>query len=285
MGYTPVFSSIYSGTLYGRWPAAAVWASLLPLMDKHGQIDMSLQAICGMTGWPRDLLEQGIRQLMEPDPNSRTPDCDGRRLVLIDAARPWGWRAVNHGKYREKARLMAKDSERTESGRDADRKRQERALSPGVPRRPPVSPAVPLSDTDTDTDSKNSDRAAAQPAGDTGPDGFAEVRARFPRRAGSHRWQDAEKHYRARLREGATPAEILAGVDRYAAFIRASGKERTEYVQQAATFLGTNRGYLEPWTEPAKPESDYDRLIRLNGGSPNQREVIEHDAIPIRIEG
>jgi hypothetical protein len=73
------------------------------------------------------------------------------------------------------------------------------------------------------------------------------------------------------------------GVDRYAAFIRAAGKERTEYVQQAATFLGTNRGYLEQWAEPAKPESDYDRLIRLNGGNPSQREVIEHDANPIAI--
>jgi hypothetical protein len=104
MGYTPAFDSIYTGTLYGRWPAAAVWASLLPLLDRHGVIDMSVEAICGMTGWPRDLLVEGIRQLMEPDPYSRTPGHNGVRLAPLVEGRPWGWRAVNHALYREKAR-------------------------------------------------------------------------------------------------------------------------------------------------------------------------------------
>lgn len=148
MGYTPAFSDIYMGTLYGRWPAAAVWASLLPLLDKNGVLDISMQAISGMTGWPLDLLEQGIQQLMEPDAKSRTPDHDGRRLILLDAARPWGWRAVNHSKYREKARKQNYDSARTESGEDAERKRASRA----VPRSPDESRAVPLSDTNTNTD-------------------------------------------------------------------------------------------------------------------------------------
>lgn len=146
MGYTPVFDSIYTGTLYGKWPAAAVWASLLPLLDKNGCIDMSLQAISGMTGWPMDLLKQGIEQLMEPDPDSRTPGEDGRRLVPIDPNRPWGWRAVNHSKYREKARKQNYDAERTASGKDAERKRKERSA------RPAMSRDVPLSDTNTDTE-------------------------------------------------------------------------------------------------------------------------------------
>lgn len=164
MGYTPAFDTIYDGTLYGRWPAAAVWASLLPLIDQQGRIDRSLQAIAGMTGWPLDLLTQGIQQLMEPDEHSRTPGHDGRRLVPIDPDRSWGWIAVNHGKYREKARLMSKDSERTASGRDAERKRAERASpSPDVPRCPPPSPAVPLSDTDTDTDLNPRGRGASAP--------------------------------------------------------------------------------------------------------------------------
>lgn len=148
MGYTPAFDSIYTGTLYGKWPAAAVWASLLPLLDKNGCIDMSLQAISGMTGWPMDLLKQGIEQLMEPDPDSRTPGEDGRRLVPIDPNRPWGWRAVNHSKYREKARKQNYDAERTASGKDAERKRKARSA------RPAMSRDVPLSDTDTNTDTE-----------------------------------------------------------------------------------------------------------------------------------
>jgi hypothetical protein len=118
-GYTPVFNDIYLGTLFGKWPAAAVWASLLPLMDKNGRIDMSIEAIAGMTGWPLDLLHQGIEQLMNPDPGSRTGDANGRRLVPIDPDRPWGWQAVNHGKYKEKARLLGKNARETEERRKA----------------------------------------------------------------------------------------------------------------------------------------------------------------------
>lgn len=125
-GYTAVFSDIYMGTLYGRWPAAPVWATLLPLIDQHGRIDMSMQAIAGMTGWPIDLLEQGIQQLMEPDPNSRTDGHEGRRLIPIDPNRPWGWIAVNHGKYKEKARLLHKNA----------REKSERSKSPESPKSP-----------------------------------------------------------------------------------------------------------------------------------------------------
>lgn len=139
MGYTPAFDDIYDGTLYGKWPTAAVWASLIPLIDRRGEINKSFEAISGMTGWPMDLLRRGIEDLCAPDPASRTPAEDGRRLVLIDPGRPWGWRVVNHGKYREKARKMAYDRERTDSGADAERKR----LTRDVPTRPDVSRDVP----------------------------------------------------------------------------------------------------------------------------------------------
>src|SRR6185295_6102151 len=117
---------------------------------------------------------------------------------------------------------------------------------------------------------KNS-RAAAQPE----PGEFVELRRDYPKRAGSQRWHDALGAYKARVGEGADPQAILAGVRRYAAFIRALGKERTEHVQQAATFLGKNRGFELPWTPPAKPETAGDRLMRTLGGDDSR--VIEHD--------
>jgi len=154
-GYTPVFADIYMGTLYGRWPAAPVWASLLPLLDKNGRLDMSMQAIAGMTGWPMDLLEEGIRQLMEPDENSRSPDDDGRRLVPIDPDRSWGWQAVNHSKYREKARLQAKAAREVEEGRNAERMRDRRG--------PPVTAADPLSNTNTNSNTGKKKKGANRP--------------------------------------------------------------------------------------------------------------------------
>lgn len=149
-GYTPVFDSVFHGTLCGKWPTLPVWLTILPMTDKHGQIDMTYQAMSALSGWPIDLLKTAIAELMLPDAESRSDAAEGRRLELIDPEnRQWGWRVVNHRVYREKARLMSKDSARTESGKDAQRKK-----SPAVPRCPPDSPAVPLSDADADTNKK-----------------------------------------------------------------------------------------------------------------------------------
>lgn len=74
--------------------------------------------------------------------------------MLIDSERRnWGWRVVNSGLYRERARLQNKDAARTDSGADAERKRAQRTLSPEVPRSPPdggESPEVPLSESDAE---------------------------------------------------------------------------------------------------------------------------------------
>lgn len=93
------------------------------------------------------------------------------------------------------------------------------------------------------------------PVAEQGSPVFDQIRAVFPKRSGSHRWQDALNHFRARVREGHSPEIILAGVERYAAFVREQGNEGSSFVQQAATFLGTNRGFLEDW-KPAPPKTN-----------------------------
>src|SRR6185437_4523047 len=152
-GYTPVFDSVYEGTLCGQWPALPVWMTILPMADKNGRIDKTPQAISALTGWPLDILTQGLEQLCMPDSRSRSKAEEGARLKLLDADRDWGWQVVNHSKYREKARLLAKDTARTESGADAERKRQSRA----VPRCPPDSPSQTHTQTHTQTQTQTSD--------------------------------------------------------------------------------------------------------------------------------
>lgn len=91
-GYTPVFGSIYQGTLCGKWPDAAVWASILPLCDRHGHIDYTPVAIAALTGWPLDLLNTGLAGLASPDAGSRSQLEGGRRIApLVDTK---GWRIV-----------------------------------------------------------------------------------------------------------------------------------------------------------------------------------------------
>ena len=91
--------------------------------------------------------------------------------------------------------------------------------------------------------------------------------------------------------QGETPADLVAAAAAYALQQEAKGSTGTQFVLSPAKFYGTG-AWRGPFPLPAaqqtpKPESDYDRLIRLNGGRQPQREVIEHDAnpIPIRLEG
>lgn len=154
-GYTPVFGSVFTGTLAGKYPDTAAWLFLLALSDKNGVVDMTPQVISMLTGMPvKDLLDC-IERFLQPDPASRTSTDDGRRLALVDPARSWGWKIVNHGKYRERARKQAWDAERTASGRDAERKRAQRAI---VPTCPDVSRLSPLSNTDTNTEREAHER-------------------------------------------------------------------------------------------------------------------------------
>lgn len=153
-GYTPVFRSIFQGTLCGKYPELPVWLVLLALADKHGEIDAHPSYIATVSGLPQADIEAAIRAFCEPDPNSRTESEDGRRLLPIPN-RGFGWTIVNHGKYREKARLAAKSEREVESGANARRlnaRRESPSASDGDRLLPPVTAGDRPSDSDSDAD-------------------------------------------------------------------------------------------------------------------------------------
>jgi hypothetical protein len=234
-GYTPIFDSVFQGSLCGKYPDLPVWLVLLALQQRGGVIDAHPSYIATVSGLPQEDIEKAIATFCQPDPSSRTPDHDGRRLEPL-AGRGFGWRVLNHEKYRAMARKKEYDDQRTESGSDAARK----AASRRVPTCPDVSRRVPLSESESKTDKKKN------LLGDKSPEWVA-IRGAYPKRKGDHRWNEALIHANARIREGATPEDLLLGVARYAGFIRAEGKEHTPYVKQAATFFGKDKAYLEPW--------------------------------------
>jgi hypothetical protein len=146
-GYTPVFKSVFQGSLCGKWPDCGIWLAMLALQDSRGEIDAHPSYIATVTGCPIDDVVACIERFCEPDPSSRTPDEDGRRLVPIEG-RGFGWKVVNHRKYREKARKATFDAARTEDGRNAERMAERTRADP---RRPAQTRADPPSDTNTNT--------------------------------------------------------------------------------------------------------------------------------------
>jgi hypothetical protein len=97
--YGRVFESMYEGTLHGHWEAIVTFQQMLVLCNSDGVIDMTPHAIAARTSIPLEIITKGIKILSEPDPYSRTPGEDGKRIVLVDEHRPWGWLIVNHAKY------------------------------------------------------------------------------------------------------------------------------------------------------------------------------------------
>lgn len=108
-------------------------------------------------------------------------------------------------------------------------------------------------------ESRGSVTAAAPPTRETEPAWQVEFRRIYPKRSGDPNWRGAWRAASARIAEGHTVAEFLAGAGRYAEFCRATGKERSEFVQQASRFLGPGKPFLEPWTlPPTKAEAAQD---------------------------
>lgn len=173
-GYTPVFDSVFQGTLCGKYPDLPVWLVLLALQQRGGIIDAHPSYIATVSGLPQADIELAIQHFCEPDPASRTPDNDGRRLVALEG-KGFGWRVVNHERYRQKARKQEYDEKRTESGADAERKRAERAASRTVPPCPTESRLLPLSDAEAKTikKKKGADAPPFDPASVPGLDPHA----------------------------------------------------------------------------------------------------------------
>ncbi len=98
-GYTKLFSSILASTIW-RAPdkTRIVWITLLAMADQHGIAEGSVPGLADFARVSVDECRGALAELMAPDPDSRTPDWDGRRIEPVDG----GWLLLNHGKYRAK---------------------------------------------------------------------------------------------------------------------------------------------------------------------------------------
>ena len=69
----------------------------------------------------------------------------------------------------------------------------------------------------------------------------------YPDRDGSNPKREAGRCWNARLKEGADPSEIMAGLQRYTAWLKGKGKLGTEGVMQARRFVGPEREWQNKW--------------------------------------
>lgn len=101
--FSKLFVSMYDGTLatVGPWQALVTFQQMIVLGYPNGVVDMTAEAISRRTTIPLDVIQTGIEALQRPDPESRSPVSEGRRIVLLDPHRAWGWHVVNYEAYRK----------------------------------------------------------------------------------------------------------------------------------------------------------------------------------------
>jgi hypothetical protein len=98
--YGRVFQSLWRGSMRGQSDAILVFVHMLSNCDRTGVVDYTQQTIADETGLPLERVCAAISALEGPDPHSRTPTNEGRRIERVDPGRSWGWHIVNHALYR-----------------------------------------------------------------------------------------------------------------------------------------------------------------------------------------
>ena len=159
-GYTPLFSSLTTGTLCGKWPDIGLWPIVLSLADKNGIVDVTHEYISMVTGLALPEVVACMSRFCQSDYGSRSPAEAGARLMLLEEHREWGWQIVNHAMYRERARLQAKAAREVESGQNKSRMAERHHETAGDRRSPPETAADPLSNANA-----NANAVEEQPRG------------------------------------------------------------------------------------------------------------------------
>jgi hypothetical protein len=243
--YNKLFTKILDSSVWlAPDPHRLVWITLIAAMDQDGFAAFACAAnVASRARVTIHDATEALKAFELPDPYGEEQEYQGRRIERMQG----GWLVLNAQKYRSIiTRAVASDQSRLRMQRYRERKL-----------RNVTQPLHPVTPSDMiRSDHMQSNTTAAK------PQDFPELRALYPLRAGSNPWPRAIKAVRARLKDGATIEDLIAGLQRYASFIRATGKERTEYVMQAATFFGPDKGFAEPWGLPTtKAETRLDANI------------------------
>jgi hypothetical protein len=118
--------------------------------DRNGDVDIHPRAIADEVGLPEPDVRAALLCLESTDAESRTPTEDGRRIIRMDAHRAWGWRIVNHAKYR----AIRSEEDRREQNRLAQERWRDKQNKPASATISPASCESAHTDTDTDTEAE-----------------------------------------------------------------------------------------------------------------------------------
>ena len=111
--YGRIFERMFTGSMAGCPPTVfAVWAYCLAYArPPDGEVELHPGFLRRIINTTKEDIEAAIEYLCKPDPESRSKECEGRRLVHLGEFR---YRLVNWGKYYQQAQTESRKAYKAE---------------------------------------------------------------------------------------------------------------------------------------------------------------------------
>lgn len=98
MGFTKLDEGIVHSSIWSEALATRVlWVTMLAMADSKGFVSSSRSGLLRAANIPLEEFDSALGILEAPDPDSRSPEYDGRRVQKCDG----GWTVLNYLRYRE----------------------------------------------------------------------------------------------------------------------------------------------------------------------------------------
>lgn len=223
-GFVKIYGSlVFSSVWRESKDTKILWVTMLALADPTGFVEGSVSGIAHVAGLTREECVASLDSLMKPDPDSKTPDNEGRRIEAV--AR--GWRILNYEMYREMRTRSQEDAarrQRDSRARRRDGHEESQMSQPVTDASASASPSSSESPSEKETakDSLNGERpgvaklAAFMAANDFGP--FRDLVEGYIRASKSSMAVMAtfEMHLTGEMgHEKATPAQLGLALQQY----------------------------------------------------------------------
>lgn len=283
-GFVKLHTSILDSTVWLQSHATVrVWVTLLVLADARGYVAASIPGLARRANVSREECDEALAVFLAPDPDSRTKDAEGRRIMEV----PGGWVVLNHAAYRE----ARSDEARREQNRLAQQRFRERHGN-----KPKSKQGKPKQKAEAEAEAGQPLQLEAVPA----PVKAAKLAPRDPRAGqvldridlrrqelGKRPLPPSVRHERwivARLEEGATLEDMLLAIDLRAAECRRD-PANLRYLDAVSPFTAPgSRGNPGGWVCSMRMVEAHAEAQRRRGGVAPRSDAFAGELERVRLE-
>ena len=143
--FVKLFNQILDSSIADDRRLRHFFTDILLCSDAQGYVMMTEAAISRRIGTTIEEVTWGLAELMKPDPRSKTPDHEGRRIEAVEGS-GYGWRVINFESYkslRSNEDMRDKTKERVRKFRDKKGEIVAVEAKPLAPKREPAPIKLP----------------------------------------------------------------------------------------------------------------------------------------------